>query len=268
MNPWSNPDNLLPEDAANLAKFIDTRSQVFDQAYAHAALVDALAPQAGEQLLDLGCGTGVIARRLIEHVRPGGSVLGIDISRAMLDFAERQPLPVDLRYQQAQAAALPCADASMDGAAAARLLMHVQDAQSVLYEVRRVLRPGGRLAMLEADWGTLALDHSDRSLTRRIIDWRTDAIDGDNWMGRQLVRRCLETGWDIRQVHVLVSVARDEQGTLPGSLRRCADLAWQHGVISANERQRWLEEIEARLAKGRFFATMNEYIVVADSSRP
>jgi ubiquinone/menaquinone biosynthesis C-methylase UbiE len=263
MNPWSNPDALAPDEAKALASFIDARAATADQAAAHTALVAALAPQPGARLLDVGCGTGVIARRLAEAVQPGGVVVGVDISRAMLDFAEGQTLPPGLRYEQANAASLPFPDAAFDGAAAARTLMHVDDPQAVLMEVQRVLGRGGRFALLEADWGTLALDHSDHNLTRRIIDWRTDFVDGNNWMGRQLARRCSEAGWQVTDIQVLVTVARDERTTLPGSVMRCAELARQAGVIAEDERQRWLEEIGQRLRTGQFFATMNEYIVVA-----
>ena len=266
MNPWSNPDALPAADAAGLAAFIDARSLMADQAQAHAALVEALAPQPGEDLLDAGCGTGVIARRLAERVQPGGSVLGVDISRAMIAFAERQPMAEGLRYQQASAYHLPCADNSFHGLTAARLLMHVDEPHVLLCELRRVARAGSRLALLEADWGTMAVDHSQRALTRRIVDWRTDTVDGENWMGRQLVRRCMEAGWQVDDLRVLVNVARDAGNTLTGSLRRCAELAVQNGVITTDEQQRWVGEIDRRLAEGAFFAMMNEVIVVARRS--
>ncbi|MCP4168865.1 MAG: methyltransferase domain-containing protein [Chloroflexi bacterium] len=124
MNPWSNPDALPSQDAANLAIFIAERGRNADQALAHTTLIDTLNPQSGERLIDVGCGTGVLARRMMQRVQPEGTVLGVDISRAMLDFAERQTLPTGLRYQQASAYSLPCSDGSFEGAIAARLLMH------------------------------------------------------------------------------------------------------------------------------------------------
>ncbi len=263
MNPWTNPDALPPAEAGALAAFINGRATAADQSAAHAALVAALAPRPGEKLLDVGCGTGVIARRLAQAVQPGGEMVGVDISRAMLNFAEGQGATPGLRYEQADAAALPFPDATFDGAAAARTLMHVADPLAVLMEMRRALRVAGRIALLEADWGTLALDHSNRGLTRRIVDWRTDFVDGDNWMGRQLARRCSEAGLQVTDVRVLVTIARDEHTTLPGSIRRCAELACQAGVINEVERRRWLDEIGQRMAAGQFFATINEYIVVA-----
>lgn len=265
-NPWSNPDRLPPVDAQALARFIDERATRPDQRQAHDALLAALAPQAGERLLDLGCGSGVLTRRLAAQVGPSGEVVGVDISRAMLDYARQQtaadqvsPAP---RYEQADATSLPFPDGYFHGALMARTLMHVPDPQAVLTELRRVMMPGGRLAILEADWGTVAVDHSRRELTRRILAWRTDHVDGNNWMGRQLVRRCLEAGWQVRTVQGLVSIGRNEETTHFGSLRRCAALALEQGVITQAEHDAWVAELDERLAAGLFFASINEYIVV------
>ncbi len=264
-NPWANPDRLSAEDARTLARLIDERAARPDQRQAHAALLAALAPQAGERLLDLGCGSGVLTRKLAAQVGPGGEVVGVDISRAMLDYA-RQQTPVGhlvLRYEQADGASLPFPDGYFHGALMARTLMHVPEPQAVLAELRRVMMPGGRLAILEADWGTVAVDHSQRELTRRILAWRTDTVDGNNWMGRQLVRRCLQAGWQVRAVQGLVSIGRDEGTTHLGSLRRCAALALEHGVITPAEHDAWIAELDERLAAGIFFASINEYIVAA-----
>lgn len=145
----------------------------------------------------------------------------------------------------------------------ARTLLHVEDPHAILMDVGRVVRNGGRLAILECDWGTVAVDHSDRNLTRRILDWRTDTVDGNNWMGRQLVARCLAAGWAIDDIRVLATVGRAETTTHFGSLRRCGELALQNGVIDQTEYDGWVGELDSRLVAGLFFASINEYIVVA-----
>jgi SAM-dependent methyltransferase len=262
-NPWTNPDLLPPDEARSLARFIAARADIPDQRQAYTALLEALAAQPGERLLDLGCGAGNLARRLAEAVEPTGEVVGADISRAMLEVARESAGPPHLHYEQTDGLTLPFPAGSFDGAILARTLMHAQHPHEMLIELRRVVRPGGRLAILEADWGTCAVDHSHRALSRRIIDWRTDAIDGENWMGRQLVGRCLEAGWEIGRVQVLVTSARDASTTHFGSLRRCADLALQHGIITPAEHGDWVGELDRRLVAGRFFATSNEYIVLA-----
>lgn len=142
--------------------------------------------------------------------------------------------------------------------------MHVSHPHAILGELRRVVRPDGRLALLERDWGTFAVDHSHRALTRRIMDWRCDTIEGDNWMGRKLPRLCAESGWQVRAVKPLVSVACDEQSTLVGSLRHAARLALEHHVLSVAEHAAWIGELEQRLAEGMFFATVNDTLVIAE----
>ncbi len=265
-NPWNNPDALPPATVADLAQFIDARADLPDQQRAHAALVAALDPQPGAQLLDLGCGTGPLTRRLLPIVGPAGLVVGCDISHAMLSVARaRGPDTANLRYDhQPDPLRLPYPAAQFAGALAARVLMHVDDPIALAREVLRVVRPGGRLAVLDFDWGTLALDHSDRALTRRILDWRTDYVDGNNWGGRQNAAHLLRAGWIVREVVVQVAVARDARGTLAGGVRRAAQLAAAAAVISADQQNAWTAEIDARLAEGVFFASINEYIIVGE----
>lgn len=262
-NPWTNPDRLPSDAAQSLARFINARAEIPDQSAAHAALVEALAPQPGERLLDFGCGTGVIAQRLAPLVGAKGAVVGVDVSRAMLDFARSCGGPAQLSYQQSDGAVIPAPDGSFDGGAMARTLLHVEKPHEILVELRRVMRPRGRLAILECDWGTLAVDHSERALTRRILDWRTDTVDGNNWMGRQLAARALAAGWEIDDIRVLTTIGRDETTTHFGSLRRCAELALQNGIIEQSEYDGWVGELDSRLAAGLFFASINEYILVA-----
>ena len=264
MNAWTDPDAMGAQEAGNMAAFLEERARAPEQQRLHAALVAALAPRPGERLLDLGCGTGVIARRLAEQTGAAGLVLGVDVSSTMLEWARARGDHPALRWEQGDGTALRYEAGSFDGASAAHLLLHVPEPLAVLTELRRVVRPGGRMALLDWDWGTLAIDHSDRALTRRILDWRCDHLGGDNWIGRKLVRLCQTSGWHVRDVQPLVSVARDEGTVLIGYLRRDSAIAAEQGIISAAEHQAWLGEIERRLAEGTFFATINDYLVVAD----
>ncbi len=262
-NPWTNPDALPADALAGLAAFIDARSLLPDQAAAHAALVAALGPQPGEHLLDFGCGTGPVARRLAPLVAPGGSVIGADISRGLLAFAGRQPVQAGLHYAWLAPDQPAFADERFDGMTAARVLMHTNEPLPVLVQLHRWLRPGGRLALLEMDWGSLMVDHSDRRLTRRILDWRTDTVDGDNWMGRQLANRALDAGFARVEVTLLPTAGRDGATTHFGAVRRAGDLALQAAVIGADDHARWVGELDARLAHGRFFAAHTEVIALA-----
>jgi demethylmenaquinone methyltransferase/2-methoxy-6-polyprenyl-1,4-benzoquinol methylase len=111
-----------------------------------------LHPEPGQKLLDLCCGTGDLALVLAEKVRPGGHVLGMDVAAAPLALAlrrsERRPW-LSLGWQRGDALATGLAAASIDGAVMAYGLRNLGDAAAGLRELHRVLRPGGRAAVLD-----------------------------------------------------------------------------------------------------------------------
>jgi demethylmenaquinone methyltransferase / 2-methoxy-6-polyprenyl-1,4-benzoquinol methylase len=112
------------------------------------ALVGAVAPCAGERVLDVATGTGMVAAELL--ARADCAVVAIDQSAQMLAaararFAGRE----DVQLLQGEAEALPFADASFDAVTFTYLLRYVDDPAATIAELARVLRPGGRIASLE-----------------------------------------------------------------------------------------------------------------------
>lgn len=100
----------------------------------------------GDRVLDVGCGTGVIAATAQAMVGPKGRVVGLDPSPAMLEVARRRGLRETV---VGVADALPFDDASFDTITMGYALRHVDDLDSVFGEYARVLRPGGRVVLLE-----------------------------------------------------------------------------------------------------------------------
>jgi ubiquinone/menaquinone biosynthesis C-methylase UbiE len=108
----------------------------------------ALAVSAGERVLDIGSGPGLLAAELAQETGADGHVHGIDPSESMLAMARRRPVGRDaapMDFQAGDALALPVADASFDAAVSTQVLEYVEDVPGALAEARRVLRPGGRL---------------------------------------------------------------------------------------------------------------------------
>jgi ubiquinone/menaquinone biosynthesis C-methylase UbiE len=107
-------------------------------------------PRLGERVLDVACGTGVIARLVAERVGAAGSVTGIDIAPEMIEVAHSVPAPLGgphIDWQVADAASLPLPDDSVDLVVCQMGLMFIEDKAAALAEMRRVLTPGGRLAI-------------------------------------------------------------------------------------------------------------------------
>jgi demethylmenaquinone methyltransferase / 2-methoxy-6-polyprenyl-1,4-benzoquinol methylase len=113
------------------------------------ALVDEVAPRAGERILDVATGTGMVAAEL--RRRADCSVVGLDQSTEMLASARARFAKDGARVElvEGQAEQLPFADESFDALTFTYLLRYVDDPPATLRELARVVRPGGRVASLE-----------------------------------------------------------------------------------------------------------------------
>jgi len=128
------------------------------------AAADATGLGQSGSAIDVACGTGKLAVALAQRVGPFGLVVGVDLSPAMIRLARRRHRDhVQLRFAEANALALPYADGTFDAATIAFGLRNLSDFTAGLAEMRRVVRPGGRVVCLEltiprpAWWGRLYL---------------------------------------------------------------------------------------------------------------
>lgn len=226
-------------------------------------MLDELAVRAGDTVLDLGCGPGTDLTALAEAATGAGSVIGVDHDEAMVAAARARTAGrpgVDVRPGDIHDLALPGAFA--DRARTDRVLQHVADPLRALGEIRRVLRPGGRLVMGEPDWATLAVDHPDEALTRAYTRHVTDEVVRNASIGRQLPRLAAESGFAVPSVLTVTPVFRDPRtaDTILG-LERTTRRATAAGHFTEEAAARWL----AHLAEGPFLATVTFYIVTAEA---
>lgn len=163
---------------------------------------ELLALQPDERVLLVGVGTGCD----LPYLPPGVSAVAVDLSPAMLARARRRlPLPdVEVTLQQANAAALPFADASFDAVALILILSVVPDGGHCLREAARVLRPGGRAVVLDK----FVADDRQPSLARGCLGHLV------RWFGTDITRRFgdLQAGCGLE-------VRRDEPALLGGAYR-------------------------------------------------
>jgi demethylmenaquinone methyltransferase / 2-methoxy-6-polyprenyl-1,4-benzoquinol methylase len=113
-----------------------------------AADLVALAP--GDRALDVATGTGDLALELARRVGPAGEVVGSDFSEGMLEHARRKgAAAANVRFEQANALALPYADGEFAAATVGFGARNFSDLAQGLREMTRVVRPGGRVVVLE-----------------------------------------------------------------------------------------------------------------------
>lgn len=143
MTTQSHYDNFTGPGAENYEKFF---VPVIPAPLAETLLTRAEL-QPGERVLDVACGTGIVARLAAEAVGPTGSVVGVDVAPDMLELARSLSVasgtPVD--WREGKAEALPVDDDSFDVVASQLGFMFVEDKTAAVGEIRRALAPGGRV---------------------------------------------------------------------------------------------------------------------------
>jgi ubiquinone/menaquinone biosynthesis C-methylase UbiE len=114
-----------------------------------AVLVERAALQPGERVLDVACGTGIVARLAAPQVGPGRHVTGLDLNPGMLAVARALPpgLGAAVDWREGSAVALPFADATYDVVLCQQGLQFFPDRLAAMQEMRRVLVPSGRLVL-------------------------------------------------------------------------------------------------------------------------
>lgn len=261
-DPWSNPSAVSAEDATRMAAFLEDRSACPDQILVNTALRDVLSPQPGERIVEVGCGSGALCRLVAPGLLPGGEVLGVDVAPEMVAAARTLAgQQTHIRFEVGAGAALPAEDATVDAAFGARLLLHVTDPAPIVAEMVRVVKPGGRVVLMDWDWETVVVTHPDRELTRRLLHWRCDYHGGNNWSGRRLLGYALTAGLRDLTVIPVTSVARDEAAALTGSMFRAAEVARDGGAITPAEHDAWTDGLKRQLVEGCFLASIVYFIV-------
>ncbi len=140
---WSRHDRAY---AAFVSAFLLGRTREFRE-----RTVAALELEAGDRVLDVGCGPGTNAPILADAVGPRGAIVGVDASRGMVASAGERgaALPPETAVLRADASRLPVRPARFDAAIATLSLSAMSDVRRVLEGVHSALRPGGRLSVLD-----------------------------------------------------------------------------------------------------------------------
>ena len=139
-------------------------------------MLDVVAAGDGDRLLDVGAGTGVVGRAALKRVGGRGSVVAVDPNEGMLTVAERLAPAMDTRRGVAEQ--LPVDRAEMNCVTCQFALMFFSDRRRAVEEMRRVLRPGGRVAV--ATWASVGDSPGYAAmvelLEEEIGDWAADAL--------------------------------------------------------------------------------------------
>jgi ubiquinone/menaquinone biosynthesis C-methylase UbiE len=258
-DPWWQVD--ASGEAARLIEVLEERGSTSGLAELRNRWLDFADVRPGSYILDVGCGTGVVARDLARRVGEQGRVVGVDPSRQFIQEAatraRAEGVEGRIEFRCADGAALPFPDNRFDLVVASNVFSHVAHGLQVLAEMTRVLRPEGAVVVFDHDIDTIAVTASDRGLSRRIIHAYCDDHFTSGWAARELYGLFRQVALEEIRILPLVLSSTEFEGYWQQVVERASAVAVKTDAVSQEEADRWREDLERKGREGRFFGCRN-----------
>jgi arsenite methyltransferase len=228
-------------------------------------VIEALDLQPGERVLDIGAGPGFLACEMAAVVGEAGSVHGVDPSESMLAIAahrERAPGSAPTEFRAGDALELPYPDASFDAAVTTQVYEYVEDMPAALADARRVLRPGGRLLVLDTDWDSIVWRSSDRERMRRVLAaWDEHLVDPH--LPVRLTGLLADAGFTVtlRTTIPILNAGLDPDTYSAGLIGFVTGFVPGRQGVTEDEAHAWADDLASQGSD--YFFSINRYVFLA-----
>jgi SAM-dependent methyltransferase len=240
----------------------DARYIQISQAY-----FDQLPLDGARLILSVGCGTGLEVRALKRRIGTKTEIVGIDHSPALVAAAEQltraEGLTDGVRYQIGDAHQLPVEDASVDIVLLHTLLSHVDDPLQVLREARRVLRPGGTVAIFDGDYASLTFAYPDAGRAKQIEEALLSVVVANPRVMRELPRLLADAGLDLVSGNGLLYADIGTGGFFANMTEAFGAVLARSGLLPTDMVEDWQRYHAKAVATHTFFGASNYYTYLA-----
>ena len=219
------------------------------------------------RVLDLGCGTGVATRAIAKRYGFSGRVVGVDLSPMLVAAASRiaaeEGCADRVEFKSGDSRKLDLEDGAFDAVIAHTLLSHVDDPRSVLQEMKRLVRPGGMIAVFDGDYASMTFGNANSERGRALDKAVISGVVTSPYVMRLMPRMLKDVGLELTMTlsNVLAEVGRaDFWASAIESFRR---LVPKSGAMSEEEADNWAKDLLRDSDNRTFFGASNYYSYIA-----
>jgi len=243
-----------------LTKVTDMGKHIKQRSY------DCLAIEEGNKVLDIGCGSGIDTVALAKVNSKKCKFYGIDIDGEMLKeadaLAEEYDVSEQTSHQLGDVCELPFEDSMFDGVRAERLFQVLPaflQPHEILKEILRVLKPGGRIVVIDTDWSSASVDFPNLELERRMMAFFTRYLRSNGVAGRQIYGWFKHCNIENVTTNIFPLVQHEFSSTPFGEWLKAESV--KSGIISNEEASDWFQELSMLEKLGEFYSCVNMVMV-------
>lgn len=227
---------------------------------------DLMRIQAGQCILDVGCGPGIDCVHIAQRVGPEGRVICIDQDGNMLAEAERRAHKTGVseiaEHRRGDAAALPLDSEYFDACRSERLFLHLPQPDKAMAEMARVTKPNGRIVVVDTDAATISFDTRETETERKLFRFRAEKLLNNGYSGRQLYRLFRQSHLVDIQIEMLPLHTTDYTlARYIAGLDETEQKAAEQGFISRTELDNWHRDLDNAADGNTFFASVSVVMV-------
>lgn len=230
------------------------------------AILAAARLEPGQRVADVGGGPGLLAVDAARIVTDRGQVFAVDVSERMLAAAGKRAVEsqVSVETVKADAVDLPFPDDSLDVVLSTQVLEYVPDVERAVAEIARVLRPGGRVCILDTDWRSCIWETRDRPSTNQLLHaWRDHFVHPD--LPRRFRPLLVGAGLKFESVDAvpIVNTAMTEDAYSTGMVRVICRFLREHDEVDGDAVDRFEADLRDLDEHGRYFFSLCRFLATA-----
>lgn len=222
--------------------------------------------QPGHVVLDVGCGPASDTVALARLVGSSGQVCGVDYDPEMIVEADYHAMQAGVNswvnHQQGSTDELPYPSNHFDSCRSERVFQHLKNPERALEEMVRVTKPGGRIVVWDADWGTLTIDTDEVETERKLVRIMAEITVNNGYSGRQLYRMFKKKSLTgvVFEANTMFFDRYELLRTIVG-FDYVESRALAMGEVTQQELDRWHKSLEESDREGCFFGSVNGILI-------